>query len=1031
MQDGDLCIFGTQRHGVPVMPEISEGRITLVVFFYPNNMQKKGMWQTITDPETMAPSAPLGRMLHDEQLNLEHEKEMMAPQWEQELSALQQLGFSPSDAWTALRTAAGDADAAAELLLLSGAVPSSAAEVEEKQRGGRFQKRLHATSSSMSPPTPGPVPGTSSTSTELPPTEASTVSEDEELAMRLSLMQVWVSWMGCRGWGRAFDGGVKPCRSSRISVSRDRRRDILRSFHHGMLLALRLRRLDGFMDSCRQPSHGSYLSWIWWLQLCDCLSGSEWQEEGKLFRALGFDETDRSGDKTLAVKVPVLGCFSKPCWLQSIRVGIDETNSVSGLAKDGSWALGPSETLAVPTSLSDHAWLAFPLRGHDKELRTLQEVDHVWLVLNTDQSVKLTYENANSLEEATRYVSEDFAEAFALTRQWEQESGRQWGGHFRNLRMQMDLGDVSILPGSLPLILEAPHGGRIYTGWPQRSSGVLTSDQNTDVFAEALWSELGLRCGRFPRAVILRVKRQGVDANRATGTTSTPGGEDCSTQSNGECCCDLPDAGDQQVAMELNDVYHSLLADEVAAASDALLVAVHATGRHRVEVGVRLSATDLNQGAGEHPPSLQQHDSDSSLRALGGATELVWGSSSLGHYLKTNRPSMGVVPSPTLRCPDDAVCPGSSYSSLFMGGHNLKIHVSNTQAGIQLELPQVMRGYGSSPPMVEPAAVKQVAAALASFLNAHYQETCETDVNFGLSCSHGEALQGVCVCDQGYVGETCGSCAEGYLLVGATCQRLVIISPPAEVTQKYGSAFVTTSSGKKYLYTRKFATDLEQCGAPGCRPLNLSVRIRCDSDQCHNDVDGAAYTMGGAVYDAAGQQLCNGTISRTAQAETDWWLQIPLHSCPVLQESQPDHGAVYLSIWTSKLVKVRWEQHPSATSISRGLQYKTELFQQDPTAHSSDGLVDAVPPSQLPSWKDLPCTSASSCSSDDSCDCISGCTCRSWSGDFYGLMEPEAQTMSDAEVAALVMQLEELEAPEVDPSLLVAQFQEYQDKSQT
>ena len=44
---------------------------------------------------------------------------------------------------------------------------------------------------------------------------------------------------------------------------------------------------------------------------------------------------------------------------------------------------------------------------------------------------------------------------------------------------------------------------------------------------------------------------------------------------------------------------------------------------------------------------------------------------------------MGVVPSPTLRCPDDAVCPGSSYSSLFMGGHNLKIHVSNTQAGDQ------------------------------------------------------------------------------------------------------------------------------------------------------------------------------------------------------------------------------------------------------------------------------------------------------------------------------------------------------------
>ena len=31
---GDLCIFGTQRHGVPVMPEVSDGRITLVYIGY-------------------------------------------------------------------------------------------------------------------------------------------------------------------------------------------------------------------------------------------------------------------------------------------------------------------------------------------------------------------------------------------------------------------------------------------------------------------------------------------------------------------------------------------------------------------------------------------------------------------------------------------------------------------------------------------------------------------------------------------------------------------------------------------------------------------------------------------------------------------------------------------------------------------------------------------------------------------------------------------------------------------------------------
>jgi len=34
-----------------------------------------GMWQTITDPETMAPSAQLGRMLHNQHLNVQNEKD--------------------------------------------------------------------------------------------------------------------------------------------------------------------------------------------------------------------------------------------------------------------------------------------------------------------------------------------------------------------------------------------------------------------------------------------------------------------------------------------------------------------------------------------------------------------------------------------------------------------------------------------------------------------------------------------------------------------------------------------------------------------------------------------------------------------------------------------------------------------------------------------------------------------------------------------------------------------------------------------
>lgn len=59
-----------------------------------------------------------------------------------------------------------------------------------------------------------------------------------------------------------------------------------------------------------------------------------------------------------------------------------------------------------------------------QELRTLSEQDHVWLVFNPQETVKLTYENAASADEATRTVSEDFAEAFATSRQWALEPGR-------------------------------------------------------------------------------------------------------------------------------------------------------------------------------------------------------------------------------------------------------------------------------------------------------------------------------------------------------------------------------------------------------------------------------------------------------------------------------------------------------------------------------------------------------------------------------------------------------------------------------
>jgi len=209
MQDGDLCIFGTQRHGVPVMPEISEGRITLVIFFYPDKMQKQGMWQTITDPETMAPSRPLVAMLRDRDLGSTAEQK--AVDASDQLQTLLQLGFSREDGEVALRSAQFDVQKAVEFLLLASQeacavchqgdnllpVAASAEVVSGPARRGRFRKNLpgksasellldcSSTASSSSTAVPADAGSSSSSSGSV--AMASTCNEDEMLARRLQL----------------------------------------------------------------------------------------------------------------------------------------------------------------------------------------------------------------------------------------------------------------------------------------------------------------------------------------------------------------------------------------------------------------------------------------------------------------------------------------------------------------------------------------------------------------------------------------------------------------------------------------------------------------------------------------------------------------------------------------------------------------------------------------------------------------------------------------------------------------------------
>merc|ERR1711865_687203 len=43
--EGDLLVIGTQRHAVPKMPEVKEGRVSVSIFWYPEN--KRDFWPAL------------------------------------------------------------------------------------------------------------------------------------------------------------------------------------------------------------------------------------------------------------------------------------------------------------------------------------------------------------------------------------------------------------------------------------------------------------------------------------------------------------------------------------------------------------------------------------------------------------------------------------------------------------------------------------------------------------------------------------------------------------------------------------------------------------------------------------------------------------------------------------------------------------------------------------------------------------------------------------------------------------------------
>ncbi len=246
---------------------------------------------------------------------------------------------------------------------------------------------------------------------------------------------------------------------------------------------------------------------------------------------------------------------------------------------------------------------------------------------------------------------------------------------------------VEYIPGTLPLILSAPHGGALKpSSIPDRKYGVREADAHTQELTRTFREGLIARYGQAPHMIICRLHRVKLDCNR-----------------------DLKEAAQGNAEAEKAwKEYHAFINEAQAAVTQqygfGLLLDMHGQSHpeRRVELGYRVSADNLRLD----DATLAAKDkviNDTTIRDLDQRSpasflELLRGRQSLGGLLEAK--GYNVVPSPSIPAPPD----GQLY---FQGGYTSDVHGSRTGgsiSAIQIESP--LKG------------VRDTEAHRAAFLNA-------------------------------------------------------------------------------------------------------------------------------------------------------------------------------------------------------------------------------------------------------------------------------------------------------------------------
>ena len=233
-------------------------------------------------------------------------------------------------------------------------------------------------------------------------------------------------------------------------------------------------------------------------------------------------------------------------------------------------------------------------------------------------------------------------------------------------------GYVEVWPGTLPVVLSAPHGGTEKPAdIPDRTSGKTNLDSYTRPLSYAVRDAFTRKFGQAPPLVVCLLSRRKVDCNRdiAEAAQGNPIAE--------KVWHEFQDAiiAAEKSALRKND--HGLYFD------------IHAQGNPgaRVELGYAMTSEELNwTDAQLNAPDVAKR---STVRLLDEASpttfaELMRGPISFGAMLQ--RRGIAATPSPQL-----PVKPGIPY---FNGGYNVRTHGSADGKGldgIQLETPITVR----------------------------------------------------------------------------------------------------------------------------------------------------------------------------------------------------------------------------------------------------------------------------------------------------------------------------------------------------